>query len=124
MDKEDFAAAQQIQQQQLLTHDQHQRPVFVNATAGLAYITVPCHGKSPRTRLILVPSPSFQQVIQDANQTRSNALFSYKEADQSMSVLSDQTLARRFTINWTASVNRAEDICTVTDNLFHQGWYF
>ena len=61
--------------------------------------------------------------MQDANQ-RSDATFTYKEADWSVSVLSDQTLARQFTINWTNNVNCAEDICTVTDNLFHQGRYF
>ena len=59
MDKEDFAAAQQIQQQQLLTQDQHRQPVFLNTNVGLAYVSVPCHGRPPRTRLILVPPPSF-----------------------------------------------------------------
>ena len=59
MDKEDFTAAQRIQQQQLLTQDQHQQPVFVNANARLAYVTVPCHVRPPKTRLILVPPPSF-----------------------------------------------------------------
>ena len=123
MDTEDFAAAQWIQQEQLLTQDQHQQPVFINANAGLAYVTVPCQGRPPRPWLISVPPPSFWQVMQDANR-RSPATFSYKEADQSVSVLSDQTLARQFTINWTTGVNRAEDICTVTNNLFHQGQYF
>ena len=43
--------------------DQHQQPAFVNANAGLAYVTVPQHGRPPRTRLIVVPPPSFQQVM-------------------------------------------------------------
>ena len=47
--------------------------------------------------------------MQDANQ-RSGATFSYKEADQSVSILSDQTLARQLTINWTTGVDHAEDI--------------
>ena len=59
MEAEDFAAAQRIQHKQILTQDQHQQPVFINANAGLANVTVPCHGRPPRTRLILVPPPSF-----------------------------------------------------------------
>ena len=59
MDAEDFAAAQRIQQEQLVTQDQHQRPVFINANARLAYVTIPCYGRPPRTRLITVPPPSF-----------------------------------------------------------------
>ena len=105
--------------ERILTQDQHQRPVFINANAGLVYVTVPCQGRPPRTRLVSMPPPPFQRVRQDAN-WRSDATFSYKEADQSVSVLSDQTLNRRLTINWTTGVNRTEDICTVTDNLFHQ----
>ena len=124
MDKEDFAVAWQIQQQQLLTQDQHQQPVFVNTNARLVYVTVPCHWRSPRTRLILVPPPSFWQVMQDANPTGSDTTFSYKEADQSVSVLSDQTLTRQFTINWTTSVACAEDICTVINNLYHLAQFF
>ena len=61
MDKEDFAAAQQIIRQQVLMQDQHQQLGFVNANAGLAYITIPCHGRPPRTRLIAVPPPSFDK---------------------------------------------------------------
>ena len=61
--------------------------------------------------------------MQDANQ-RSDATFSYKEADQSVNVLSNQTLTRQLTINWTAGVERQEDIPTVTYTLFHQGRYF
>ena len=61
MDKEDFAAAWRIIQQQVLTQDQHWQQVFVNANAGLAYITVPCHGRPPRTRLIAVPPPFFDK---------------------------------------------------------------
>ena len=41
-----------------------------------------------------------------------------------MSVLSNQTLAPQLTINWTAHVDRAEDIFTDTNNLFHQERYF
>ena len=59
MEEEDFGAAQRIIRQQVLTQDQHQRPAFVNANAKLAYVTIPCHGRSPRTRLIAVPPPSF-----------------------------------------------------------------
>ena len=118
MEAEDFAAAQRIQHERILTLDQHQRPVFINENAGLAYVTVPCHGRPPRTRLISMPPPPFQQVRQDANR-RSSATFSYEEADRSVSVLSDQTLNRRLTINWTTGVNHTEDICNVTDNLFH-----
>ena len=123
MEAEDFAASWRIQHKQILTQDQHERPVFINANAGLAYVTVPCQGRPPRTQLVSVPPPSFWQVMQDANQ-RSDATFSYKEADQSVSVLSDQTLNRWLTINWTACVDHAKDIRTVTNNLFHQGWYF
>ena len=65
-----------------------------------------------------MPPPPFQQVQQDANR-RSAATFSYEEANRSVSVLSDQTLNRRLTINWTTGINRTEDICTITDNLFH-----
>ena len=118
MEAEDFAAAQGIQHEQIRTLDQHQQLVFINKNAGLAYVTVPCHGRAPRTRLVSMPPPPFQQVRQDANQ-RSAAIFSYEEANQSVSALSDQTLNRRLTINWTTGVNRTEDICTVTDNLFH-----
>ena len=117
MEAEDFAAARRIQHERNQTLDQHQRPVFINKNAGLAYVTVPRHGQAPRTRLVSVPPPPFQQVRQDANR-RSIATFSYEEADQSVSVLSDQTLNRRLTINWTTGVNRTEDICTVTNNLF------
>ena len=124
MDEEDFAAAWQIIRQQVLTQDQHQWPAFVNANARLAYVTIPCHGRPPKTRLIAVPPPSFWQVMQNNNWTRSNAAYSYKEADQAVSVLSNQTLASQFTINWTNNVNHAEDIRTVTNNLFHQGRYF
>ena len=67
MEAEDFAAAQRIEHKQILTQDQHQQPVFINANAGLAYITIPCQGRPPRTRLVSVPPPSFQQVMQDAN---------------------------------------------------------
>ena len=49
MEAEDFAAAQRIEHEQILTQDQHQRPVFINANAGLAYVTVPCQGRPPRT---------------------------------------------------------------------------
>ena len=49
MEAEDFAAAQRIQHERIQTLDQHQRPVFINANAGLAYVTVPCHGRPPRT---------------------------------------------------------------------------
>ena len=118
MEAEDFAAARRIQYERNRMLDQHQRPVFINKNARLAYVTVPRHRQAPRTRLISVPLPSFQQVRQDANR-RSIATFSYEEADQSVSVLSDQTLNRRLTINWTTGVNYTEDICTVTDNLFH-----
>ena len=98
MEAEDFAAAQCIEHEWILTQDQHQRPVFINANAGLAYVTVPCQGRPPRTRLVSMPPPPFQQVRQDANQ-RSDVTFSYKEANQSVSVLIDQTLNRRLTIN-------------------------
>ena len=49
MEAEDFAAARRIQNEQNRTLDQHQRPVFINANAGLAYITVPRHEGPPRT---------------------------------------------------------------------------
>ena len=49
MEAEDFAAAQRIEHERILTQDQHQRPVFINANAGLAYVTVPCQGRPPRT---------------------------------------------------------------------------
>ena len=65
-----------------------------------------------------MPPPPFQQVRQDANQ-RSTATFSYEEADRSVSVLTDQTLNRRMTINWATGVDHTEDICTITDDLFH-----
>ena len=80
MEAEDFAAARRIQHEQNRTLDQHQRPVFINKNAGLAYVTVPCHGRAPRTRLVSVPPPPFRQVRQDANR-RSIATFSYEEAD-------------------------------------------
>ena len=80
MEAEDFAAAQRIQHEQILTQDQHQRPVFINKNAGLAYVTVPRHGRATRTCLVSVPLPPFQQVRQDANR-RSIATFSYEEAD-------------------------------------------
>ena len=123
MEVEDFASAWRIQHERIQTLDQHQRLVFINKNAGLAYVTVPCHGRAPRTRLVSVPPPPFQQVRQDANQ-RSSATFSYEEADQSVSVLSDQTLNRRLTINRTTGVNCTEDICTITDNFFHWAQYF
>ena len=59
MDAEDFATAQRIQQEQLVTQDKYQRLVFINANARLAYVTIPCHGRPPRTKLIVVPPPSF-----------------------------------------------------------------
>ena len=118
MEAEDFAAARLIQHERIQTLDQHQRPVFINENAGLAYVTVPRHGRAPRTRLVSMPPPPFQQVRQDANR-RSAATFSYEETDRSVSVLSDQTLNRRLTINWTTGVNRTEDIRTITDDLFH-----
>ena len=49
MEAEDFAAAQCIQHEQIQTLDQDQRPVFINENAGLVYVTVPCHGRPPRT---------------------------------------------------------------------------
>ena len=49
METEDFAAAQRIQHEQILTQDHYQRPVFINANARLAYVTVPCKGRPPRT---------------------------------------------------------------------------
>ena len=49
MEAEDFAAAQRIQHEQIRTQDQHQQPVFINENAGLAYVTVPCHRRPPRT---------------------------------------------------------------------------
>ena len=49
MEAEDFVAARRIQHERILTQDQHQRPVFINANAGLAYVTVPCQGRPPRT---------------------------------------------------------------------------
>ena len=119
MEAEDFAAARRIQHERNRTLDQHQRPVFINKNAGLAYVTVPRHGRAPRTRLVSVPPPPFQQVRQDANR-RSIATFSYEEADQSVCVLSDQTLNRRLTINWATGVDRTEDIRTITDDLFHR----
>ena len=118
MEVEDFAAARRIQNERNRTLDQHQRPVFINKNAGLAYVTVPCHGGAPRTRLVSMPLPPFQQVRQDANR-RSIATFSYEEADRSVGVLSDQTLNRRLTINWATNVDRTEDICTITHDLFH-----
>ena len=90
MEAEDFAAARRIQHERNRTLDQHQRPVFINENAGLAYVTVPRHGQAPRTRLVSVPLPPFQQVRQDANQ-RSSATFSYEEADRSVSVLTDRS---------------------------------
>jgi len=49
MEAEDFAAAQRIQHERIRTLDQHQGPVFINENAGLAYVTVPRHGRPPRT---------------------------------------------------------------------------
>ena len=92
--------------------------MFINKNAGLAYVTVPRHGRAPRTRLVSMPPPPFQQVRQDANR-RLSATFSYEEADQSVSVLSDQTLNHRLTIKWATGVDRTEDICTITDDLFY-----
>ena len=59
MEAEDFAAARCIQHERNRTLDQHQRPVFINANADLAYITVPRHEGPPRTRLVSVPPSSF-----------------------------------------------------------------
>ena len=118
MEAEDFAAARRIQHERNRTLDQHQRPVFINANADLAYITVPRHEGPPRTRLVSVPPPPFRQVQQDANR-RSVPTFSYEESDRSINVLADQTLNHRLTINWTTGVNRTEDIRTITDDLFH-----
>ena len=123
MEAEDFAAARRIQHERHRTLDQHQRPVFINENAGLAYVTVPRHGQAPRTRLVSVPLPPFQQVRRDANR-RSIATFSYEEADRSVSVLTDQILNRRMTINWATGVDRTEDIRTITDDLFHRARYF
>ena len=88
MEAEDFAAARRIQHERNRTLDQHQRPVFINANADLAYITVPRHEGPQRTRLVSMPPPSFRQVRQDANR-RSVPTFSYEEADQSVNVLAD-----------------------------------
>ena len=49
MEAEDFVAARRIQHERILTQDQHQWTVFINANAGLAYVTVPCQGRPPRT---------------------------------------------------------------------------
>ena len=75
-------------------HDQNCWPAFVNANTGLAYVTIPCNGRPPRTRLVAVPPPSFRQVMMNNTQTRPSTTYSYEEADQTATVLSDQTLAR------------------------------
>ena len=49
MEAEEFVAAQRIEPERILTQDQHQWPVFINANAGLAYVTIPCQGRPPRT---------------------------------------------------------------------------
>ena len=56
-------------------------------------------------------------------QTEPVTTYPYK-ADWTATILTDQILARRLTINWTQDVNWIANISNATNNLFHQGQYF